>query len=208
MTIFEKMLKATAEIGVVAKKLNVQTGRNGSYKAVSERDVLDAVKPIEEKYGIYSYPVSREIVESERLETKTVDSVKTVFYCHIKTVYRFVNVEDAKDYIDITSFAVGLDSGDKGDGKAMTYADKYALMKAYKISTGDDPDKDASVDTHYTRYASTAQKKTLMATASKLGVNINDVLKQTGFIEGKLTEDQYDKAVIVLKEIEEAREEK
>ena len=26
----------------------------------------------------------------------------------------------------------------------MTYADKYALMKAYKISTGDDPDKEAS----------------------------------------------------------------
>ena len=23
----------------------------------------------------------------------------------------------------------------------MTYADKYALMKAYKISTGDDPDQ-------------------------------------------------------------------
>ena len=29
----------------------------------------------------------------------------------------------------------------------MTYADKYALMKAYKISTGDDPDKEASEET-------------------------------------------------------------
>lgn len=26
----------------------------------------------------------------------------------------------------------------------MTYADKYALLKAYKIPTGDDPDKDGS----------------------------------------------------------------
>ena len=26
----------------------------------------------------------------------------------------------------------------------MTYADKYALLKAYKISTGDDPDQEAS----------------------------------------------------------------
>jgi len=26
----------------------------------------------------------------------------------------------------------------------MTYADKYALMKAYKIITGDDPDQDPS----------------------------------------------------------------
>ena len=29
---------------------------------------------------------------------------------------------------------------DKAPGKAMTYADKYALLKAYKIQTGDDPD--------------------------------------------------------------------
>ena len=29
-------------------------------------------------------------------------------------------------------------------GKAMTYADKYALMKAYKIITGDDPDQEPS----------------------------------------------------------------
>ena len=31
----------------------------------------------------------------------------------------------------------------------MTYADKYALMKIYKISTGDDPDADPSNDEHY-----------------------------------------------------------
>ena len=39
------------------------------------------------------------------------------------------------------SIADGLDPADKGSGKAMTYADKYALMKAYKIMTGDDPDQ-------------------------------------------------------------------
>lgn len=37
-----------------------------------------------------------------------------------------------------------MDAMDKAPGKAMTYADKYALMKAYKISTGDDPDQEAS----------------------------------------------------------------
>ena len=33
----------------------------------------------------------------------------------------------------------------------MTYADKYALMKAYKISTGDDPDQDPSKEERYKR---------------------------------------------------------
>ena len=34
MNIYQKMMNATAELGVVAKNLNVSTG-NGSYKAVS-----------------------------------------------------------------------------------------------------------------------------------------------------------------------------
>ena len=34
----------------------------------------------------------------------------------------------------------------KGSGKAMTYSDKYALMKAYKISTGEDVDEGTDAD--------------------------------------------------------------
>jgi hypothetical protein len=102
--------------------------------------------------------VARETVESERLETETQYGTKTTFYTRIKTVYRFVNVDDPTDFIETVTFSVGLDSGDKGDGKAMTYGDKYALMKAYKISTGDDPDAQASVDTNYTAVS----RKTLL----------------------------------------------
>ena len=58
-------------------------------------------------------------------------------------------VEKPEEYTETTVFSVGLDSQDKGDGKAMTYGDKYALMKQYKISTGDDPDAEASEDTDY-----------------------------------------------------------
>jgi hypothetical protein len=42
------------------------------------------------------------------------------------------------------SYGDGIDTGDKAPGKAMTYSDKYSLLKAYKVATGDDPDKDAS----------------------------------------------------------------
>lgn len=150
MNIYEKMLEATKRIGVVAKNLNVETGGGRGYKAVSERDVIDAVKPIEAELGIYSYPLMREIVESDMLETETKNGKKTTFYTHLKTVYRFLNTEKPEEFIDITSYSVGMDSGDKGDGKAATYGDKYCLMKAYKISTGDDPDQKASEDSDYT----------------------------------------------------------
>lgn len=154
MNLYQKLDAITAEIGTVAKNLNVATSKTQSYKAVGERDVIDAVKPIEHKYGVYSYPASRETVESERLESESEYQGKitkrTTFYTRLKTVYRFVNIENPEEYVDTTVFSVGIDSQDKGDGKAMTYGDKYALMKAYKISTGDDPDQQASVDADYT----------------------------------------------------------
>lgn len=153
MTLFEKMAGITADLGTVAKNLNVQAGKNQSYKAVGERDVLDAVKPLEAKYKVYSYPALRETMESERLESESEYQgkvvKKTTFYTRLKTVYRFVDIEKPTDFIETTVFSVGIDSQDKGDGKAMTYGDKYALMKAYKISTGDDPDQEASTDTNY-----------------------------------------------------------
>ena len=157
MNIFEKMAAITAELQTVAKNLTVGTG-NAKYKAVSERDILDAVKPIEAKHGVYSYPASREVLESNLLESEdtytdhngnTSVKQKTTFMTRIKTVYRFVNVEKPDDFIETTTFAEGIDSQDKGSGKAMTYADKYALMKAYKISTGEDPDQDPSEDKNY-----------------------------------------------------------
>lgn len=138
LNIYQRLAKITAELGNVAKNLNVA----GKYKAVGEVDVLNSVKPLEEKYGVYSYPVSRKIYESKEV---LVGSQKTINQLlRVETVYRFVNIDKPTEFVDIVSYGDGLDSGDKAPGKAMTYADKYALLKAYKIETGDDPDKDLS----------------------------------------------------------------
>ena len=157
MNIYEKLLAITAEIGVVEKNLNVKVNSNSSYKAVSERDVLDAVKPIEQKYRVYSYPANRKIVDRDVLtkETEyngTITRTNTLFM-RVETVYRFVNIDKPDEFIETTVYGDGLDTGDKASGKAMTYADKYALMKAYKLSTGDDPDKEASPEHGYEKKA-------------------------------------------------------
>ena len=179
MNIIEKMAAITAELQTVAKNLTVETGRNKSYKAVSERDIIDAVKPLESKYGVYSYPAGRRVLESEMLESESEYNgkitKKTTFFSRIETLYRFVNVDDPTDYIETVTFAEGIDSQDKGSGKAMTYGDKYALMKAYKISTGDDPDQSASVDTQYTR-AKPAER------CSACGSEITSIRKKDGDI--------------------------
>lgn len=144
MNIFQKLEAITNELGFVAKNLNVAVSKNNSYKATGEVDVLEAVKPLENKYGVYSYAINREIIASDILTQTTQYGERTSLFLRMKVTYRFVNTDNPKDYIETISFAEGIDSGDKASGKAMTYADKYALMKAYKISTGEDPDQKAS----------------------------------------------------------------
>ena len=199
--IFQRMAMITAELQTVAKNLTVPTGGKNSYKAVSERDILDAVKPLEEKHGVYSYPVRRSVIESNLLENASeytdgrgnVTTKKTTtFMTRIETVYRFVNVDKPDEYIETTTFAEGIDSQDKGSGKAMTYADKYALMKAYKISTGDDPDQDPSnEDNNYTQAKETkpapkptTKQKTprelLIAKLDELKIDKNTYAKEKG----------------------------
>lgn len=146
LNIFKRMANATNEIQTVAKNLSVQVSKDNTYKAVGERDVLDAVKPIEFKHGIYSYPVKRTILNNEVIESETKYGLKKQIHYLIETVYRFVNVDDSNDFIETISYSDGIDTGDKAMGKAMTYGDKYALMKAYKIITGEDPDQEPSTE--------------------------------------------------------------
>lgn len=139
------MSAITSEISTVAKNLSVDAGKS-SYKAVGEADVLAAVKPIEAKYGVYSFPYKREIVESGEMVSTTKYGDRKQLFMRVATVYRFVNIDQPDQYIDITTYGDGVDTQDKAPGKAMTYGDKYALLKAYKIQTGDDPDQNASED--------------------------------------------------------------
>lgn len=149
MNIFQRMSAISDKISKVAKNLTVGVGKS-AYKAVGESDVLSAVKPIEREYGVYSYPVSRKIIDTNVLTTTSEYDGKVTeknqLFMRIETVYRFVNMDNTAEYIDITTYGDGVDSQDKACGKAMTYADKYALLKAYKIETGDDPDQNKSED--------------------------------------------------------------
>jgi len=140
MNIFQRLSNVTNELAPIIKNLTVGEGKY-QYKAVGEAMVLNAVKPLEYKYGIYSYPLSREIIESGEMVTKSGTKQR---YLRTKIVYRFVNIDKPSEYIDQESISDGVDTQDKAPGKAATYGDKYALLKAYKILTGDDPDKNKS----------------------------------------------------------------
>lgn len=151
LNIYEKMSAIVNELGTVAKNLSVDLGKGKNYKAVQEKDVLDAIKPLEEKYRIYSYPKERKVIDKDILEKETSYGITKSLYMRIETVYEFVNLDKPEEKITMVSYGDGIDSGDKAPGKAMTYSDKYSLLKAYKVATGDDPDKEASPEKGYNK---------------------------------------------------------
>lgn len=175
LNIYEKMDLITNEIATVSKNLKVQVSKTNSYNAVSERDILDAVKPIEHKYRVYSYPYDRNIIENDTLikETEYNGQVTKTnsLYMRVETIYRFINIDNKDEFIDIKAYGDGIDTGDKAPGKATTYADKYALMKAYKISTGDDPDKDPSPEIGYKK-----ETKKIVKQEEKQETNYRDLV--------------------------------
>lgn len=199
LNIFEKMLAITSELTRVAKNLEVGFGQS-KYKAVGEADVLAAVRPLEEKYKVYSYPYKRTVLETGEIETKT--GTKNLFL-RVETIYRFVNIEKPEEFVDVTSYGDGVDSQDKSVGKAMTYSDKYALMKAYKIMTGDDPDQfksedlgSASLKNNNTKKMK-SYKELLSDKLDELGFNKKEYCKVNG-LTGNSTEEDFKRELMIL----------
>lgn len=181
MSIYEKMAMIRDEAGVVAKNLEIAVNNSNKYKAVSERDVLDTIRPLMQKYRIYAFPVSRECDERDRIISTYKETTRASFYFHYKNVMRFVNLDKTSEFIDVVSYSTGIDTGDKADGKAMTYADKYAYMKAFMLSTGDDPDQEASKE--YKPTISNDQWKSLNQMYSK--DEIKAMYTELGITNGK-----------------------
>lgn len=196
LNIYERLLLISNELRSVAKNLEVSMGKNGKYKAVGEGDVLRAIKPLEFKHRVFSYPIEREIIESGTLESVDYNgNVKKQMFERIKVVYRFINIDNTDEFIDITSYGDGIDSGDKSVGKAMTYADKYALMKAYKIVTGDDPDQNASEDLLGTEITKAPLDQYLLDGCELLNIKLENVAKYYKKSVDDLTNEDLRKAI-------------
>jgi len=55
-----------------------------------------------------------------------------------------INIDKPDEVISVTSCGYGVDKLDKGPGKSVSYAFKYAILKLFCLETTDDPDHDQS----------------------------------------------------------------
>lgn len=144
MNLYEKIQAVSDEVKNIEKNTVVGTG-SSAYKAVADIDVLLSVNKAEKKFGLVSVPVRQELVRSDQVMKQSRDGYTTVTFADIvKMTVRIINIDKPDETLEVESFGRGLDAGDKGFGKASTYARKYALLNAYKIATGEDPDEQAS----------------------------------------------------------------
>ena len=111
------------------------------YSIVSHDAVTAKVRPALLDNGIVYYPTDLEYVQNgNRTE--------------VKMIIRFVNIDEPTDYIDVPSLGFGIGNDDKGSGKSISYAVKYALLKTLGLETGEDSDYDQNV-----RHETEADKK-------------------------------------------------
>lgn len=142
MNIYQKINEVMKSIEYLTKDDQVAFG-NTKYKAISEEKVTTAVREQLVKQGIVIIPVQQQAENKELIRTdKQVNMLTTV---HVR--YRIQNIDDVNDYIEVESTGTGVDTQDKGVGKAMTYAYKYMLLRTFAIPTGEDPDKISSAET-------------------------------------------------------------
>lgn len=102
------------------------------YTIVSHDAVTAKVRPVLLENGIVYYPVD---LHQDQVGNRT----------QVRLTVRFANIDDPKDCIDVPSLGYGIDDQDKGPGKAISYAVKYALLKTLGLETGDDADLEQDV---------------------------------------------------------------
>lgn len=177
-TIYTKIQSISNEIRGIEKDMTVGEGYN-AYKAVSDMSVILRVKEAEAKYGLLSIPCKQELVDSKIVDnTSNLGCNAGVVYVDtIKMTTKIIDLDNPSDFIEIESYGRGVDSSDKGFGKASTYARKYALLNAYKIATGADPDNmgassDIIEDKAFSRVEKVAAKKRNVKNKGKKNVNL------------------------------------
>lgn len=102
---------------------------NNQYRFASHDQVTAAIHPLLVKHGVVIIPSVKELNQ---------DGNRT----HVTLYCEFINQDVPTDRFWLLSHGFGVDASDKGPGKAVSYAYKYALLKVFALETGDDPDNE------------------------------------------------------------------
>lgn len=107
------------------------------FKYVSSSQTLGTLRGAMDQQGLLLVPrvTSHEVRDHE---TKKGDHE---YFTILTMSFTWVNADKPEEQLECQWVGQGLDNGEKGVGKALTYAEKYFLLKFFNIATDkDDPD--------------------------------------------------------------------
>ncbi|SYX85937.1 ERF family protein [Paenibacillus alvei] len=125
-----------------------------NYKYATEADVNEKVREELANRGVILIPN----MKSHETREHTTAKGNREYIVTVEVEFTFMDGESG-EAIAFTVFGQGQDPGDKATYKAFTGAQKYALMKALMIPTGDDPEGDSGVDERNAGNTESAAKK-------------------------------------------------
>lgn len=135
MNIYKKLLAVQKEIKGLGKDQQSGSGNFG-YKYVTGSKVLEHIKPILNEQGLI---LKQEIVkvENERIDYTTKNGSKSEMLYKVWQKFTWVDTETGeKDENEF--FSAGQNDWEKGLGSALTYAERYFLLKYFHIATDED----------------------------------------------------------------------
>lgn len=184
--IFEKIPLIMGEIGAVAKS-HKNMAQNYAFRGID--DVLQAAQPVMAKHGVFSVPR----VLSSVTEERTSKNGGPLIFRILTVRSRFYATDGS--FFDAVTIGEGCDSGDKASNKAMSAAEKYALVEVFKIPTQEP--KDSEHDSHDIR---ARDPREIMEQQVRAGEEENKAraARQTA-AERKLLEQRIGKEIIRIK---------
>lgn len=141
MSVFKKLHQVQAATRSLAANTEGQTGA-AKYNYVSGAKLLGVIRPLMDKLGLI---LTQEVVEikNEPITYMTRNGEKTEMFTTAHIRFTWVDTDDGSQVVN-EFFANGMNAWDKGLGSALTYAERYYLMKTFHIATDED-DVDALV---------------------------------------------------------------
>ena len=134
--LYQRISAVMQDVVYLKKDKAVSTGGSGSYQALSEETVTKNVRDSMIRHGLVILPVEQE----QRLEDLNRGAGKIVSLTTVNARYKIINIDNPGEYEMLASSGTGVDSQDKGVGKAQTYAYKYLLLRTFGIATGNETD--------------------------------------------------------------------
>lgn len=169
MKLYEKLLEIQKEIIGLAKD-----GAGYGYKYVTSTKVMDHIKPLMNKHGLL---LKQEIIEIEhnridydvKIDPATrVGVPKSEMFFIVKLKFTWVDAETGETDVNFFSSA-GMNEWEKGLGSALTYGERYFLLKYFHIATDED-----DIDNHERKEE---EKKILEETEAKFKNDVADATK-------------------------------